>query len=181
MSIRGSAARYARALFDIAATEGGLDKIEQSLAEFSSLLEGSVELRSTLHNPAVPTAVKRGVIDQLVARTQPPAPLAKLLGLLADRGRLELLPALASAYQQRLMDHNGVVQAEIVTAEPLDDIRVAALQQRIASATGRTVLVTRRTEPAIVGGVVAKIGGTVYDGSIAAQLARMRVKLAEHM
>ena len=79
------------------------------------------------------------------------------------------------------MDHNGVVQAEIVTAEPLDDVKAAALQQRLASATGRTVLVTRRTEPAIVGGVVAKIGGTVYDGSIAAQLARMRVKLAEHM
>ena len=181
MSIRGSAARYARALFDVAVSEGGLDEIERCLTELASLVDGHAELQVTLRNPAVATSVKRGVIEALVERLGPPAPLSKLLGMLADRDRLNLLSAVAAAYRERLMDHQGVVQAEIVTAEPLDDATAETLRQRLSTATGRTVTVTRRLEPALLGGVVAKVGGTVYDGSVATQLVRMKDRLAASM
>lgn len=181
MSNRASASRYAKALFEVAATEGGLDEIEQALNSFSDLLHANGELRTTLLNPAIPSSAKRGVVDRLMERLTPPAPLAKVLGLLADRDRLELVPALAETYRERVMEHHRIVQAEIVTAEPLDDARVARLQAQLAGATGRTVRLSRRVDPAILGGIVTRIGSTVFDGSIATQLARLRHRLTESM
>ena len=181
MSNRSSAARYAKALFDVASKEGGLEPIDAELASFTRLVETNDELRKVLLNPVVPITAKRGIVEKLMQGSTLPAPLAKLLLLLADRDRLELLPDLAAAYHERLMEHQNVVSAEVVTAMPLDDKHAAQLQRRLADATGRTVTVKTRVDPEIIGGVVAKIGSTVYDGSVATQLARMRQKLAESM
>ena len=75
------------------------------------------------------------------------------------------------------MDHQQTVRAEITTAEPLLPEREAQLQQRLSRATGRRVMLTSKVDPAIIGGVIAKIGTIVYDGSIAAQLTKMRQRL----
>ena len=125
--------------------------------------------------------LQRAIVDRLLERLTPPAPLMKVLGLLADRDRLELVPALAETYRERVMQHHRIVQAEIVTAEPLEDTRIAQLQTQLAGATGRTVRMTRRVDPALLGGIVATIGSTVFDGSIATQLARLRHRLTESM
>lgn len=179
MSNRSSAVRYAKALFDVTLKEGVLEQAERDLAAFTALFEQHAELPKVLFNPAVPVTAKRKAIDQLVTRAGLKGPVAKIVALLADRDRLELLPELAVAFKERLMDHQQVVRAEVVTAGPISDDRVAALQKQLARLTGRTVTMNTRVDPAIVGGVVAKVGTTVYDASVATQLAKLRETLTQ--
>ena len=105
--------------------------------------------------------------------------LARTLLLLADRDRLALLRDFADAFRSRLMDHQQVVRAEVTTAMELPADRVSALQQGLATATGRTVQLDVRVDPSIVGGAVTKIGSTVYDGSVTTQLERLKRQLVE--
>ena len=118
------------------------------------------------------------VVEQLIARAGAISPIVrKLLLLLAERDRLGLLPDLTVAYQNRLMDHAKVVRAEIVTAIALSADRVAALQQGLAQATGRQVQLESRLDPTIIGGAIARVGSTVYDGSVTRQLQKMKEAL----
>jgi F-type H+-transporting ATPase subunit delta len=118
-------------------------------------------------------------MEQLLAKSPVRPVLAKLLLLLADRDRLILLGEVAAAFRQRMMEHQNVVRAEVTTAVPLGPERVAAMQQGLAQATGRQVLLEARVDPAIIGGAVARIGSTVYDGSVTTQLERLRQQLIE--
>ena len=179
MSNRASASRYAKALLDVMIREGNPEQAEQELASFADLFEGHEELRKAMLNRAVPVTAKRNVMQQLVARMQPSQPLGKLMMLLAERDRLELLPDLLAAYRDRLMDYQQVVRADVRTAVPLPEDRVAQLQQRLADVTGRRVTMSTSVDPSIIGGVVARIGSTVYDGSVATQLARIKSRLVE--
>ena len=179
MSIRASAARYARALLDVATKESDPERAEQELATFVDLIRRHPDLERVLANPVVSASDKRVVVQQLVERLQMTTPTAKLLTLMATRGRLPLLPDLLDIYRERLMEQQRVVRAEITTAAPLSAERAAQLQQRLASATGRAVTMTTKVDAAIIGGVITRIGSTVYDGSVAAQLAKVRDRLAE--
>jgi F-type H+-transporting ATPase subunit delta len=179
MSMRASAARYARALFDVASTESTPEQAEKDLAAFGDVVNAHSELQRTLVNPAVPLQGKRALVHQLLDRLQPVAPVRKLLALLAERDRLELIPDLVTVFHERVMEHRKVVKAEVTTAAPLSPERIAQLRQRLAAATGRTVDVTTNVDPALIGGMVTRIGSTVYDGSVATQLAALRQRLAQ--
>jgi F-type H+-transporting ATPase subunit delta len=179
MSMRASAARYARALLDITINESDPVVAESDLAAFVGLVQQHPDLQRTLANPVVSAAAKRAVVQQILERSQPSAPVGKLLLLLASRGRLELLQDILAVYRERLMEHQRVVQAEVTTATPLSAERVAELQQRLAQITGRTVTMTTKVDQALIGGVVTRIGSTVYDGSVATQLAKVKDRLSE--
>jgi F-type H+-transporting ATPase subunit delta len=179
MTSHGAAVRYARALFDISLSEHrDVADTFGELRQFASLLTSNEALYRALTNPAIPVTRKRAVVEALVARagTLQPA-VSKLLLLLADRDRIALLPGVSQAFENRLMEHQKVVRAELVTALALADDRVQAIAAGLKAATGREVRLDTRVDPAILGGAVARIGGTVYDGSIARQLERMREKL----
>ena len=181
MTARGSATRYARALFDVAVDERAEpDTLLEQLRGFTALVTGHEALHRALMNPSVPAAKKRAVIDALFERGGRLHPiLGKLLVLLADRDRLTLLPELAAAYERRLMDHRQVVRAELSTAVELPADRAAALRDGLAQATGRDVQIDTRVDPALIGGAVARIGSTVYDGSVATQLQKLKRSLIE--
>ena len=180
MSNRSSAVRYAKALFDVLLKEqGDLEQAERDLSAFADLFQQNDELRKPLVNPAVPVTAKKNVVDQIVARVQLKGPLSKLLVLLAERDRLVIVPDLADAYRERLMEHQHIVRAEVVTTVPIGDDRAAALQKLLGQATGRTVTMSARVDPAIIGGVVARIGSTVYDASVATQLAKIKEQLTQ--
>src|SRR5206468_11374437 len=115
----------------------------------------------------------------LLTIARPSPILGKLIGLLADRDRLVLMPDLLAAFSDRLLDYRRVVRAEITTASGLPAGRAATIEQRLGQVTGRKVLLTTRTDPSIVGGLVARIGSTVYDGSVTRQLEKMRERLNE--
>jgi F-type H+-transporting ATPase subunit delta len=175
MTNRAAGTRYARALFDVARKEADIEQAGRDLAGFAGLVAGNDLLSRALSNPAIPAANKRAIVERLFAKAGSVSPvIVKLIGLLADRDRLVLLPDIAAAYRTRLMEHARVVRAEVVTAIPLPGDRVAALQQGLARATGRDVQLENRVDPSIIGGAVTRIGSTVYDGSITRQLEKMK-------
>ena len=178
MTSKGAAARYARALFDVAQKEADIQQVGRELASFAGLVSGHEMLTRTLANPAIPAPRKRAVVEQLLARGGKVSPvLSKLLLLLADRDRLALLADMASAYDARLMEHAKVVRAELTTAVPMPADRVSALQQGLAQVTGRQVQLETKVNPALIGGAVARIGSTVYDGSVTTQLQKVKERL----
>lgn len=178
MTSRAAGTRYARALFDVARKEADIEQVGRDLGEFAALVAGHDTLARVLSNPAIPAARKRAVVNELVTRAGSLSPLVgKLLTLLADRDRLALLPEISAAYRTRLMEHAKVVRAEIVTAVGLPADRVAALQQGLAHATGRQVQLESRVDPSIIGGAIARVGSTVYDGSVTRQLEKMKEAL----
>lgn len=180
MTNRTSATRYARALLDVALKEKqNLDAIEKELASFVDLLKQHATLEKVLLNPAVPVPRKRAAVVELTRRAKTSSIVAKLLLLLAGRDRLVLLPELLAAYRDRLLDYRQVVRADVTTAAPLGADRSQALERRLAQVTGRTVLLETRVDPSIIGGVVARVGSTVYDGSITTQLQKMKARLVE--
>jgi F-type H+-transporting ATPase subunit delta len=177
MPSRASAARYARALFDVALKESDPVQIERDLAAFAGLMSSNAELHAALTNPAIPVSAKRRIAEALSTRLNAASPVRKLLLLLADRDRLGIVPDLLAIYRERLMEHQQVVRAEVTTAAPMTPERVTQIEQKLAALTGRKVNMTTSVDPAIIGGVVTRIGSTVYDGSIATQLVRLKEKL----
>ena len=180
MTSRAAAARYARALLDVVIKErGNPEQVEQELASMAGIIGTHPELQRVLTNPAIPVTAKRGVIQELTSRVKVSPPLAKLVLLLADRDRLGLLPELLDVYRERLMDYRQVVRAEVTTAVPLSQDRAAQLEKRLSELTGRRVTMTAKVDQSLIGGVVTRIGSTVYDGSVATHLATMKQKLME--
>lgn len=180
MTNRTVAARYARALFDVSVKDRDPQQVDAELARFSDLVDGHETLRRLLLSPALPTARKRAIVAELLVRLgEVLSPVSKLVMLLAERDRFGLLPDILRSYRARLRDHLGVVQAQVTTAKPLTPERTAAIKQRLADASGCKVSLTTDVEPELLGGVVARVGTTVYDASVVRHLERIRETLVE--
>ena len=180
MTNKTAATRYARALLDVAVQEkANLDTIEQELAQFVDLFKQHAQLEKVLLNPAVPVPRKRAAMADLTKAAQTSPIVSKLLALLAERDRLVLLPDLLASYRDRLLDYRKVVRAEVTSAAPLASDKVKAIESSLAQMTGRTVVLETKIDPTIIGGVIARIGSTVYDGSITRQLQKMKERLVE--
>jgi len=175
---RTAATRYARALIDVALKEqADLAIIESQLTALASLVEQHTELRKALTSPSVPVPRKRAAIDALLLKADVQPILGRTIALLADRDRLALLSDVAEAVRQRLLDIRNIVRAQVTTAEPLAADRLDAITRGLAVATGRTVELTPKVDPSIVGGMIAKVGSTVYDASVTSHLQRIRQRL----
>jgi F-type H+-transporting ATPase subunit delta len=179
MSHSRGVARYARALFDVSLKEADPQVVEQQLAAFVDLVNGHPQLKKVLLNPVVPSDRRKAAVTELASRMALSPVLAKLLAMLAERDALAFLPDLLERYRQRLMEHLGVVRAEVTTAIALPDDRIETIRRGLAEATGKDVTMVTRVDPAVIGGLVARVGSTVYDGSITRQLERMRDRMVE--
>ena len=180
MTSRAAATRYARALFDVVLKEANVEKAQDELQQFADLVSRHGVLSQTLANPAVPGAKKHTIVKALIDRSGGmTSAVAKLMLLLADRDRLVLLPEVATAYRQRLMDHQKIIRGEVTTAIPLAPEKVRALEQGLGQATGRKVVLEPRVDPSIIGGVITRLGSTVYDGSVTTQLQKMKEALTQ--
>ena len=180
MTNKTAAIRYARALLDVAVKEQApLEQIENELSQFADLFKQYPLLEKVLLNPAVPVPRKRAAVADLLAQAKFTPIVSKLIALLADRDRLVLVPDLLASYRDRLLDHRGIVRAEVTTAAAFDSRHADAIQKSLATLTGRTVQLATRIDPSIIGGLVARIGSTVYDASVARQLEKMKERLVE--
>jgi F-type H+-transporting ATPase subunit delta len=178
MTNKTAAMRYARALLDVGIKErADLDQIERDLASVAELFTQYPALAHALLNAVVPVSRKRAAVAELLAGAQLTPMVGKLLTLLADRDRLVLVPDLLAGYRDRLLEHRNVIRAEVTTTAPLPADRAKAIETSLARSTGRTIFLTTRVDPAIIGGVVTRIGSTVYDGSVARQLEKIRERL----
>jgi F-type H+-transporting ATPase subunit delta len=178
MTSRTAAIRYARALFDVSVQEkADLEDIAARIGGFDDLLRANPALAKVLFNPAIPAPRKRATVGELLKLAPMPPVVTKLLLLLAERDRLTLVHEIVEAYGQRLLDHQGIVRAQVVTAAPLAADKSQAIEKSLGQATGRRVVLSATVDPSIIGGIVARIGGTVYDASLTGQLAKMKQRL----
>jgi F-type H+-transporting ATPase subunit delta len=178
MTSRTAAARYARALLDVATKESAdLDTIGRELDEFNAFFSQQTVLERLMLNPAVPAPRKRAAMEEIIKVAGLSPIVSKLLVLLADRDRLTLLKDVSATYRDFLAERQNVVHAEVTSAEPLSNERVQAIEQRLATVTGKRVSMTTKVDKDIIGGVVARVGSTIYDASIATQLKKIRERL----
>lgn len=162
--------RYAVALFDLARDSNTLDTVAGSLANIKAAISQSADFKGLINNPVL----SRDAADKTiaaVASSMGTDPLTKnFLGVLAQNRRLSQLPAIIRAYETLLSNHRGEVRAEVTSAHPLDADQVAALQQNLRSRVGRDVALDAKVDPAILGGLVVKIGSQMIDSSIRTRL-----------
>ncbi len=176
---RATADRYARSLLAVALREGDPERVGDELAGFVRAVDESAELKRVLANPAVPSPRKRALVGALAERTVLSPMVAKLLLMLAERDRLEIVTDVLSVYRERLLEQQQAVRAEVTTAVPLDADRAETLARSLAGATGKRVTLDLKVDPAIIGGIVTRIGSVVYDGSVVRQLERIKQRLTQ--
>lgn len=177
MSSRALASKYARTMFD-AVPDADRETVADHLDAFAGAVAGHPELRATFANPAVPFDRKSGIATTVAMQAGAHPKVVALLGLLGTHDQLTLIQDLARAYRLRLNQHLRIVDARVKTAVPLTSAQVEALRAGLSEATGLQVRLSSDVDRSILGGVVAQIGSTVYDGSVSRQLARMRTALA---
>ena len=181
MSRRTTAAREARALLDVATRTSDPDRVGAELDTLAEAMRTQPDVERLLLHAGITVPQKQDALNALSARLGFTPVVSRLLSVLAERDRLSVVPDLAAAYKARLYERKNTVAAEITTAVPLEAAIVDRLGHALAEASGKQVIVSARVDPSIVGGVVARVGSTVYDGSVTTQLALMRRKLVENV
>ncbi|HEY8458807.1 MAG TPA: ATP synthase F1 subunit delta [Blastocatellia bacterium] len=169
--------RYARALADVIIERKETDEVTKELGDFERMMSGHPQLREVFASPVIATERKRAVLDELLSRAGFGGTTANFLRLLLNNGRLHNLDQMLDALTRELDARRNIVSAEVTTAREISQQEKAALQNQLKAATGKEVRLRFRTDPAIIGGVVTRIGSLVYDGSIKNQLAQMKREL----
>lgn len=179
------ARRYARALADIIFAAGlpaaeqrrEVQASKQQLADLTALLSQHAALRTILSSPAVARETKLAVLDRLRPLVGFSPLTRNFLAVLLDHRRLDLLEAVVAAFDREVYARLGIVPVEVTTALALDASQKKALESRLGSLTGSDVEMRFRENPDILAGVVARLGSTIYDASLRAQLRRLQQQL----
>jgi F-type H+-transporting ATPase subunit delta len=174
----GTARRYARALLDVALEKGEAEALRAELGDIVALIDAHPDLKALLANPAVSVERKKKLVSAVAGRAKATDLLTRLLTLMGERDRLDLLPMVAAAYTKLWNAHRGVVAAEAVSATALDEKQIGDVAKALGTATGRKVDLTARVDPRLLGGMLVKMEGRTYDGSVRARLTALRRTLA---
>lgn len=169
--------RYARALFALAEGAGAIDRVQRDLRDFTASWNASRELRNVFDNPAFGSEVRRNVLRDFAAKASAHDFVRDLLRLLSDRRRLRHVPEVAEAFDALVESKAGKVRAEVTSAAPLPEAYLTELGRTLGRALGREVVIGQKTDPALIGGVVTRIGDRVFDGSLKHKLSELREEL----
>lgn len=179
MISRTVARRYALAIFELADEAGDFERIGKQLHAVVDLLAGHRELQSIYQNPAVSPNSKLAIFEELEPDLELDKLSANFIRLLIRKGRIHYLEAIVEEYDELERERRGIVVAEVKTARALAAARLQELRGRLAEATGKEIDMRTSEDTEILGGFVARIGGTVYDGSVEHQLQKLRKRLVE--
>lgn len=177
---RGDAAgaqRYARALLGVARESADPALLRDELEDAARTLAGHAGLAAALAEPTLPAGRKVALVDAVWGGASPL--LRRLLRLLVERDRLPALPAVAEAYGRAWDAERGVVAAEVTTAGPLAAAQRSALEAALGRLAGATVTVLTAEDPALLGGVLVRMEGRTYDGSVRGRLRALRERLLQ--
>ena len=177
MASRASARRYARALFDVVSKSGDVDAALVELKALGGAISSHADLRRALTSPGVPLGAKLTVMREVLALQPVSKVVARLITLIVENDDIDEIDQIVEAFELRVLDLHQVVRAEITSAVPLPADKVQAIEASLATASGARVVITPLVDPDILGGVVAKVGSRVYDGSVVRHLARIRARL----
>jgi|SRR5579862_6682562 len=174
LSVAGT--RYAKALLDVVPAQEAQKTLEQ-LRSVSELISSYTDLHNALLSPAVSQSRKRAVIARLVEPMGISRMLRNFLFVVIDHRRIHELPAIAEAFDVLLDERSGFVRADVESAHDLDASQRASLETELSRLSGKRAKIAFILEPNLIGGVVARVAGKVYDGSVRGQLERLRLKL----
>ena len=173
----GAATTYAEALYQAAADKDAVGQVAADLSVLAEVLGVDSDVARVLHNPKVDSRAKKAALGALADTAHPLT--VNLLQVMVDRGRLEELPSLASAFAERVASAEGRLAVEVTSAIPLvDDLR-AKVVARVRQQTGKTPEITERVDPDIIGGLVLRVGGVVTDASVRGRLDGLRRSISD--
>lgn len=173
--ISGSLARrYARAFVQLGDKAGTHEQLGRELRSLAGAMKVSRELEETLSNPAFPRADRRRILQAILQRIGASHDTTVFVMLLLDGERVAVLPAISREVDAMLDARAGRVKAEVVSAQPLTPAQTTQIKTSLEQLSGRSVQLQTKEDPALLGGVVAKVGDVVYDGSVRTQLRRLR-------
>ena len=178
MSLQTVARRYAAALADVAFERQEERAVQAELDQWALMIEANPQLKEVLANPTVVYDQKRKVLEELISRTRVRETTASFLRVLLKNQRLSQLREVAARFGHTLDERSGVVAANVTTARPIPEELRNALQQALKEVTGKDVRLSFTTDEAIIGGLVARIGSTIFDGSVQGNLERLSEELA---
>jgi F-type H+-transporting ATPase subunit delta len=178
LSLQTIARRYATALADVAIDRNEEREVQRELDQWASMIEAHPQLKEVFDNPTIIYDHKRKLLEDLIARTRVRETTASFLRVLLRNQRLSQLRDVAARFGLILDERGGMVAAHVTTARPIPEELKSSLHETLAAATGRKVRLSFSTDESIIGGLVARIGSTIYDGSVQSQLDRLAAEMA---
>jgi F-type H+-transporting ATPase subunit delta len=177
MSVETVARRYATALADVVLKHGETEIVRSELKTWEDLMNQNPNLQDAFSNPAITHADKEKVLESLLAKTKPSKTTANFLRVLLKNSRLTELAHINEKFASVLDERSGVVTAEVTSARPLSEAEKTEFQANLAKLTGKKVNLNFNINENIIGGVVTRVGSTVYDGSVKTQLENLKQQL----
>ena len=178
MSSQTVARRYASALADVVIERNEAQLVQAELSAWAKMITDNGSLLEAFSNPTVAYEQKQNLLNALIARTKVRPTTSNFLRTLLKNQRLSDLPEVNAKLVQILDERSGIVSAEITSARPVSDSARTLLEEKLAEMTGKKARLTFATDESLLGGIVTRIGSTVYDGSVKNQLSRLREELA---
>ncbi|MEO7658782.1 MAG: ATP synthase F1 subunit delta [Pyrinomonadaceae bacterium] len=177
MSTETIARRYSTALADAVLKSSETDTVKNELATWGELFSANADLQTVFSNPAITHSNKEKVLEGLIAKTKPTKTTANFLKVLLQNGRLSELSEINDRFESVLEERSGVVSAQITSSRELPESERAEFEKNLNKITGKKVNIVYAIDKDIIGGVVTRIGSTVYDGSVRTKLENLREQL----
>lgn len=171
------AKRYAKALVEIGVEREALDKYGRDLADLARLMETSGDFREVLENHVFPREEKKRVAGVILDKLGIDPMTRNFVNLLIDRKRIDQLVGIEKAFRSEVDEIRGITRGEVSSATALDDGELNRITAALSKITGKTVILTPTVDPSLIGGLVAKVGDMVFDGTIRTQLNQLKESL----
>jgi len=178
MSVQTVARRYASALVDVVLQRGEAREVQGELLAWEKMFQASPMLQEVFRNPTIALDKKRGVLNKLIERAKPRPTTANFLKVLLQNQRITDLGEINKKFAELLDVRAGMVAAIVTTARSVPENAQQKLQAKLLSLTGKKVRINFTTDPELIGGLVTRIGSTVYDGSVRNHLQLIKEKMA---
>ena len=173
----GLAERYATALFELAETDGALDRTAAELQQIQRLIQSSSDLERMIRSPVISREEQRRAVDAVLARVGSSDLVRRFVGLVAHNRRLYELPRIIAAFAKRLAGRRGETTAEVTSAKPLSHAHTGAIAGALEKAVGTNVRLLTRTDPSLLGGLIVKVGSRMVDSSLKTKLLRLSLAI----
>jgi F-type H+-transporting ATPase subunit delta len=178
LSSQTVARRYASALADVIIARTEQAEVREELGAWERMILSNPPLLEAFTNPTVPYEQKARVLNDLIARTRIRPTTANFLRILLKNQRLAELPQVNAKLDQVIDERSGVISAQVTSARPVSDSIKRALEEKLTEITGKRIRLSFGTDESLLGGIVTRIGSTIYDGSVRNQLKRLGEELA---
>ena len=177
MSNRLTARRYAKALIEIGDRQGNIPQLQQELETVAATVAAHADLARLVASPLVLPRKKAEVFETILAAAKVSDTLRHFFRVVAEAGRLNLLPDLRRTFAELVDDRAGIVEARVSSAQPMSETQAQALAASLGRRTGKTVRLSWSLDPSLLGGLKVQVGSTILDASIQGQLRQIKTQL----